>query len=65
MDTAGSGHHGNQAGGGEEEEEEAEEDDDIAHIRKPRRVEVEGSEGVTGEDLGTKPSQFQCSNYKN
>ena len=55
MDTAGSGYHGNQAGG--VEDDEGEEDDDITHIRKRRRVEVEGSEGVTGEDLGTKSSQ--------
>ena len=56
MDTAGSGYHGNQAGG-VEGDDEGEEDDDITHIRKRRRVEVEGSEGVTGEDLGTKSSQ--------
>ena len=60
METTGSGYHGNQAGGGEEEEE-AEEDDDISHIRKRRRVEVEGSEGVTGEDLGNETlSKFHC-----
>lgn len=49
MDAMVGGYHDNQAGG----EGEGEEDDDIVQIRKRRRVEEGGSDGVAGGEQGT------------
>lgn len=49
MDAMVGGYHDNQVDG----EGEGEEDDDIVQIRKRRRVEEGGSDGVAGGEQGT------------